>query len=67
MRAAPNCDPTPGLKGLRRALDRVAKQLAWIEWCEQGSSYDGERGREIREADEAELKSRQEELESFQK
>ena len=58
-------DPTPGLKGRARALDRVAKQRAWIEHCESGRSYSGDRGAEIRAADEAELRAREMELESW--
>ena len=54
---APRMDPMPGLKGRAKLIDRITCQQRWIEWCEEGISYEGENGPAIRQADFSELRS----------
>lgn len=62
-----NFDATPGLTGIARCRDRIAKQRSWIESCEaNGRSYTGENGDAIRKADLDELKRWESELSYFQ-
>ncbi len=41
------------------------EQIQWIEKCEQGTSYDGPNGPEIRQADQQELRRIEERLREF--